>query len=380
MQVLTLTPFYPAESDDAAGCFTAEPLRALEHFGVTSSVLAVQPIYRQHQKPNADAYPAEWIHYTCFPGGLGLSSAGALLYASLLPRVKKIHRERPIDLIHAHAALPCGHAAALLSQKLDVPCVVTAHGLDTFFTNQVHGYAGRLCERWSRWVYESAARVICISQKVSERLMNGVSSDVRPTILYNGVDTDLFQPASISSGNGVILSVGNLIPIKGHAHLLRAFATILSSFPGLRCKIIGDGPERTSLEKLAHHLGISERVHFLGHRSRKEVAEAMRLCALFVLPSRYEGLGCVYLEAMSTGKPVIACRGQGIDEVIVHQKNGWLVDPGDERQLADAISTLLCNADLQSQIGANARHTILEGYSLHHHAAGLAQVYRECAA
>jgi glycosyltransferase involved in cell wall biosynthesis len=380
MQVLTLTPFYPAASDDAAGCFAAEPLPALHEFGVTSSVLAVQPFYRRHMEPNPGAHPAEWVHYTCLPGGLGLPSAGSMLYATLLPRVRKIHHDRRVDLIHAHAALPCGHAAALLGRRLNIPWVVTVHGLDTFFTHQVRGYAGQLCERWSRWVYESASRVICISQKVAAQLTRGASSSVQTIVLYNGVNTDLFTPYSSPSVENVILSVGNLIPSKGHENVIRSFAKLLPQFPGSRCEIIGDGPERRRLAWLAYELGIGSQVRFLGRRSRSQVAEAMRNCTIFALPSRYEGLGCVYLEAMSSGKPVIACKGQGIDEIILHQKNGWLIEPNDELGLKDAMSLLLGRRDLQAQIGAEARRTILQSHSLSHQAARLAQVYRECAA
>jgi glycosyltransferase involved in cell wall biosynthesis len=83
---------------------------------------------------------------------------------------------------------------------------------------------------------------------------------------------------------------------------------------------------------------------------------------------------------MSSGKPVIACKGQGIDEIILHQKNGWLIEPNDELGLKDAMSLLLGRRDLQAQIGAEARRTILQSHSLSHQAARLAQVYRECAA
>ena len=113
---------------------------------------------------------------------------------------------------------------------------------------------------------------------------------------------------------------GNLIPIKGHDLLLRAFAAIQDRLPAisaaLSLEIIGDGPERARLEQLAQELGIAAKVHFLGRQSRRAVADAMRRATVFALPSRYEGLGCVYLEAMSAGKPVIACQGQGIEEVI----------------------------------------------------------------
>jgi glycosyltransferase involved in cell wall biosynthesis len=134
------------------------------------------------------------------------------------------------------------------------------------------------------------------------------------------------------------------------------------------------------LARLARDCNIAGRVRFLGRQSRKQVAEAMRRCVLFALPSRYEGLGCVYLEAMSTEKPVIACRGQGIDELIRHGSNGWLVDPGNLQELVAALSGLLEDLQLRRQIGEAARRTILQSLTSAHQAAQLAALYRECVA
>jgi len=106
----------------------------------------------------------------------------------------------------------------------------------------------------------------------------------------------------------------------------------------------------------------------------------MRRCSLFALPSRYEGLGCVYLEAMSTSKPVIACRGQGIDEIVQHGSNGWLIDPVNLQELISGLSTLLQSLPLRRQIGEAARRTILQSHTSAHHATHLAAVYRECVA
>src|SRR5579864_8013775 len=173
MRVLTLTPFYPTDSDDAAGCFVAEPLRELGDFGVNSCVVAVHPLHRSSSGSAAISPVATWIAYPSIPGGVGLASAGGFLYASLISKVRKLHRSQPIDVIHAHAALPCGHAAVLLSRELKIPCVVTVHGLDAFFDNQVRGYAGRWCKRVTQFVYRSASQVICISEKVSEEVATG---------------------------------------------------------------------------------------------------------------------------------------------------------------------------------------------------------------
>jgi glycosyltransferase involved in cell wall biosynthesis len=285
---------------------------------------------------------------------------------------------KPIDLIHAHAALPCGHAAALLSRELGIPFVVTVHGLDVYMTNQVRGYSGRWCENVSRMVYFSARCVICISEKVRDCVTENSAATLKTCVIYNGVDAQIFVPTHSGCMSSILLSVGNFTPIKGHGLLLRAFAELHKSHPEIRCVLIGDGPERARLTALANSLEISHKVSFLGRRPRAQVAIAMGNCVLFALPSEYEGLGCVYLEAMATEKSVIACRGQGIDEVIQHGRNGWLTKPGDLLSLTRTLSMLLENPELRQTIGAAARRTVLQGFTLAHQAARLAQLYREC--
>jgi teichuronic acid biosynthesis glycosyltransferase TuaC len=385
LHTLTLTPFYPTEQDDGQGCFVAEPLAALAEVGVHNTVFAVQPLYRPRLQPRDSAVPAEWLRHFALPGGLGLPTSGAFVFARIAGRARALHRSQPIDLIHAHAPLPCGHAAMLLSRELCVPYLVSVHGLDAFSTVQVRGKAGEWCRRVSQQVYRSASRVICISEHVRQQVLNGTDGNCRTTVVYNSADPTLFAPASssapVSSGLSVpltILSIGNLIPIKGHELLIRAASSLASEFSSLRCEIIGDGPERHRLQALANELQVADRVRFLGRQSRSQVADALRCCTLFVLASRYEALGCVYLEAMSTGKPVIGCRGQGIAEVIRHGWNGFLVGPDDERELTLTIAMLLRDEPGRRKVSIAARETILGRFTLSQQAENLARVYREC--
>jgi teichuronic acid biosynthesis glycosyltransferase TuaC len=380
LHVLTLTPFFPSAENEVNGCFIAEPIDQLKQFGVKSSVIAVSPIYHPRKHPGSSA-PADWVRYPQLPGNLGLSSAGKLLYARLWPRVQKLHGAKPIDLIHAHAALPCGHAAALLSRRLNIPFVVSVHGLDVFHTGFLGGVPAAWRRRVSVDVYRAARTVICISGKVQEILQTGMPGGTSTTVIYNGVNPDLFSPnpAGLGPSDPEILVVGNLLRSKGHELVLRALANLKSSFPQLRCRIIGEGPDRTQFESLARDLGLSDagQVQFLGRQSRSAVAEAMRHCSVFALPSRNEGLGCVYLEAMSCGKPVIGCRGQGIDEVIEHAKNGWLVAPDGRDELLRGLSSLLSSPELRACIGSAARQTILEKFTLADQAHHLMEIYSQ---
>jgi teichuronic acid biosynthesis glycosyltransferase TuaC len=379
MHVLTLTPFYPTAEDDASGCFIAESVAELQRQGIASSVIAVHPMHRSHPGPDPKAAPATWKKYFCLPGNPGLSSSGQFLHAALKFHIRQLHRRQPISLIHAHAALPCGHAAMLLARDLGIPFVVTVHGLDVFSTRQVPGWFGRRCSAVSEDVYRAAAQVICISEQVARRIRGELSDPVRISVVYNGVDSSLFTPAAdAAAANDVILSVGNLIPIKGHELLLRSVAAIVPGHPEVQCRIIGDGPERARLQELARQLRIEDRIHVLGRRPRWEVAAAMRGCALFALPSWYEGLGGVYLEAMATERPAIACHDQGIEEVICHGENGWLIRPKNLADLTAALRVLLSDGPLREKLGRCGRQTVLLSHTLAHQARQLLSIYREC--
>jgi teichuronic acid biosynthesis glycosyltransferase TuaC len=377
LRVLTLAPFYPSAENPTQGCFIAEPLTWTEKLGIANEVIAVQPFYRRRFRVLQSPVVARWARYFSLPGNLGLPSAGDFLGAGVSSLVRKLHRQNPFDLIHAHAALPCGLAAATLSRRLGIPFVVSIHGLDAFSTRQVGRVLAGWCHRKSAEVYRCAAAVICISEKVRRQVTNEVNA--KTVVIYNGVDPQRFSPSPRQSAGLTILSVGNLIPIKGHALLLRAFSQVSSSVPNSRLEIIGEGCEREQLVELAKALAITERVSFLGRQSRECVAQAMNRCAVFALPSSYEGLGCVYLEAMASGKAAIGCRGQGIDEIVEHGKNGLLISPGDQAGLAESLRVLLQNEDFRARIGNAARDTVLQDYTLQHQAQRSAQLYRECA-
>jgi glycosyltransferase involved in cell wall biosynthesis len=377
LHVLTLTPFFPSSRSPVNGCFVAEPIDEFSNHGVDSTVVAVSPIYRGR---NQSVWPsrAAWLRYPVVPGILGLSSSGFMLYGRLATRISRLHQIKPIDVIHAHAAMPCGHAAKLLGRRLGIPFVVTVHGLDAFNSCAEDGIAARWRRQRSMEVYSAASRVICISSRV-ESVIKTRAPEISTCVIYNGVDPGLFVPNSDlpQPPASEILAVGSLLPSKGHGLVLNAVSRLKFAFPDLRCRIIGEGPNRGEFESLANKLGIEKQVQFLGWQSRAQVAEAMQRCSIFVLPSSNEGLGCVYLEAMACGKPVIGCRGQGIDGVVEHGKNGLLVPPDGLEELVQELSTLIRSPELCRHIGNAGRETVMQKFTLTHQAEQMISVYRE---
>ncbi len=378
LHVVTLTPFFPSDKNPVNGCFIAEPARSFGEFGIDSTVIAVSPLYKAANKTiSTDA--ADWVRYPAFPGLAGLASAGKLLHLRLASRLRRLHSEKPIDVIHAHTAMPSGDAARSLAKQLGIPFVVTVHGLDVLNTFGESGVASEKRQKKAIEVYTTAEAVICISDKVQEIVRASTPPETRTRVVPNGVDPELFCPKDgfDSQDNHEILVVGSLLRSKGHPLVLHAVARLAAIFPGIRCRIIGEGTDHLEFKALSRELGIEQQVRFVGRQGRTEVAAAMQRCSVFALPSWNEGLGCVYLEAMSCAKPVIGCRGQGIDGIIMHGINGLLVPPQGLEELITELKQLFLAKAHSQQIGAAARETILRDFTLRHQAKKLAAIFRE---
>lgn len=384
VHVLTLTPFFPSAENPVYGTYISEPIQHFAEFKLRSTVIAVSPLHHPRHSAAPDS-AGVWMRYPMVPGNAGLTTAGWLLYRRLLPRVRQIHQRNPIHVIHAHAALPCGHAAWKLGERLRIPFAVTIHGLDVFNACFQPGTAtARRRAELSSQIYRRAGSVLCISRAVQDILHQGMLNQNMPTlprsrVIYNGVDPGLFspfeQPSSTRSPD--ILMVGNLLRGKGQEIVFQAMAQVAPQFPDMTCTLIGEGPDEQRFLDLARKLGIAEKVSFRGRQGRQAVAEAMRQCTIFALPSRFEGLGCAYLEAMACGKPVIACGGQGIAEIIRHRENGWLIPVDGVAEMAAALREVLASSDLRAKIGSNARQTIVDGLTLRNQVCQLNDLYRE---
>jgi teichuronic acid biosynthesis glycosyltransferase TuaC len=381
VHVLTLTPFFPSSENPVYGTYISEPIEHFSECDLRSTVIAVSPLHHAHHSAVPGAHAA-WLRYPMIPGNAGLTTAGWFLYRRLLRRVQQIHQRSAIHLIHAHAALPCGHAASLLEKCLRVPFVVTIHGLDVFNACFEPGSeAAKRRGKLSMDVYRRAASVIGISRTVQDILRQGMKETISSRVIYNGTNPELFSPSEKLAPNGPpnILMVGNLLRGKGQEIVFKAMAQVASQFPDLTCTLIGEGRDEQEFIDMVRKLGMAERVSFRGRRDRRAVAEAMRECTVFALPSRFEGLGCAYLEAMGCGKPVIACEGQGIGEIIRHRENGWLIPVDSVEEMTDALRQLLSPSDLRRKIGIAARQTILNGLTLTDQVRHLNDLYREVA-
>lgn len=157
-----------------------------------------------------------------------------------------------------------------------------------------------------------------------------------------------------------VLSVAHMYPRKNLPVLLRAYARLRADDVAFQGWIVGDGPCRRDWERLRDDLSLQGHVEFLGTVSRRELADRYRRCAVFCLPSRQEGFGIVFLEAMAHAKPIVAARAAAVPETVADGEVGILADPNDPDAFARGLAALLAARDLRQRMGEAGRRRVEE--------------------
>jgi glycosyltransferase involved in cell wall biosynthesis len=145
----------------------------------------------------------------------------------------------------------------------------------------------------------------------------------------------------------VVLCVAHMYPRKNISALIRISRLIIDRVPEAQIRVVGDGPERSRLQKLVDALGVQASVHLLGHLPHRELLREFSACDVFCLPSLQEGFGIAFLEAMASGKPVVGLRASSTPELIEHEVNGLLARPHDEVDLAEQLTRALEDTHLR---------------------------------
>ena len=242
------------------------------------------------------------------------------------------------NILHAHSALPGGEIAMALSQKHHIPFVVTEH-----FSGFARGMVPSCDLVKAQKVFSSADVLVTVSSALLHTLESSCSATfprarVIPNILSDGFLSSHPSPVPMADAF-TFLNVALLTPIKRQDLLLRAFAQAFGRDESVTLRIGGYGSEMERLQKLAQDLGIGDRVTFLGKLDRAQVLDEMNQCHAFVLSSEFETFGVVVIEALSQGKPVIATRCGGPEDIL-HAGNGILVRKNDEEALARALARM----------------------------------------
>ncbi|MEI8233436.1 MAG: glycosyltransferase family 4 protein [Verrucomicrobiota bacterium] len=285
--------------------------------------------------------------------------AGAAVWAPpTLLRIVQVLRAHHTELIHIQCVSSNAYYALHASRLLKLPLVATLHGeltVDAGGVFQRSAFARRLL----RAVLERAdAITACSSATLHDaEAFYGKPFGPRGQAIHNGVRLEEFCGiAPHPHPRPYLLALGRHVRQKGFDVLLRSFRIAVHN--GLRehdLLLAGDGQERDALGRLAQALGLEGRVHFLGGTDRATTARLFAGCAFFVLPSRQEPLGIVNLEAMASGKAVLATRVGGVPEIVENGRTGFLVEPNDAEALARGILRLAAAPHLCARLGAAGR-------------------------
>jgi glycosyltransferase involved in cell wall biosynthesis len=287
----------------------------------------------------------------------------------LAPRFSDAIRERHPALIHAHFAVDAA-VALPIQRRLDIPMVVSLHGYDVTSKDDVlNGFApGRAYLRRRSELQARASLFICDSDHIRSVALERGFPDARLRTHPIGVDLDAFQADPQTPREPIVLFVGRLVEKKGCAHLIDAMALVQERQPEAQLIIVGDGPLREALRSKAG-AGL-RRCTFLGAQPSSAVRGLMRRASLIVVPSIVassgdtEGLPIVLCEAQAMSLAIAGFRGPGTSEAVSEGETALLVEPGDHRALAEAISGLLADPALAARIGAAGRRRVERFFSL----------------
>jgi glycosyltransferase involved in cell wall biosynthesis len=279
---------------------------------------------------------------------------------------------RAADVIYANGIY---FEAAIASKFLRKPLVMKIVGdeawersvrrgwtKDNFedFQQRCQSWQAELLKRHRSWVVRQANKVIVPSQYLANWVVKWGVPTEKIAVIYNAVEIpDGIEPLSIPLKTPVkAVTVGRLVPWKQVDGLIEA----LNEISELGLVVVGDGPERPRLERIAQELGVSGRVYFAGQRSKKETLSLMAACDLFVLNSTYEGLPHTVLEAMALGLPVIATAVGGTPEVVRDGETGLLIHSGN-RALEKTLYALVTDEKTRRRLGEKAKKWVREHMS-----------------
>jgi teichuronic acid biosynthesis glycosyltransferase TuaC len=342
VRVAIVAEYYPRRADPSLGIWAHRQALAARDAGAVVEVFVLHrprslALLRQPLVARLDGIRVNYVPFLAPPRPRSYASWGAWAAPALAAALRARGR---FDLVHAHYAVPAGDAVR--RARMRVPLVISVHGGD------VLGVA----ERWRGGreavgaAFGAARLVLANSAGIAERSRALGARDVR--VVHLGADL------APSSDGTALVTIGNLIARKRHADVLRALAR-LDAPP--RYVIVGDGPERAALERLADGLD----VEFRGRLAPAEAVRVAQSAAAFVLPSVEEAFGVAYIEAMAAGVPAIGTRGEpGPEEIAASGGGMTLVPPGDVEALAEALRTVLAD---RRALGAAARANVEAGFT-----------------
>jgi glycosyltransferase involved in cell wall biosynthesis len=357
MRILVFSSLYPNSVSPHLGLFVHRRAEAVSRRGVDVRVMAPVPYFPRRlpvRRWRAYAYvPAREriagitvMHprYLHAPGP-GMYVQAASLAACMHRHVRAVQREFAFDLIDAHYVYPDGVAAVALGRALGVPVVLTARGSDINLLPQFP-----LVRRQIGWALRHASALVGVSGALVERMLQLGAPPDRVRTVPNGVDRSRFaygdsaearRSLGLYSDEILLLSVGNLNELKGHALMIEALALLRQRGVRANLHIVGEGPERRSLEERIVALDLHKQVVLQGSIPNERLGRWYQAATLFVLASSREGWPNVLNEALACGLPVVATRVGGVPEIVREPENGVFIRERSSEGIAAAVETAL---------------------------------------
>ena len=364
-KLLCVTPLFPSKEKPFYCIYLLQQLHAVERYGFTVSVLV--PV-----KSNQFSVVEE-VFDNVRVIRLGYINIGN----DFKTFVDKDINEHDYDIISLNL---CNlKLISYFTDRYKAPAVVHFHGLNVWENySEPHPLFAKLIKCIKIHTYRKADAVVGVSEKVRTVACEFLPAESVYTV-YNGVNPNLFYPRPQDHKEAFdIYCVANLIMIKGHEYLIRALKMVKEQIPNktIRIHIVGNGPLKEKLVDLCYELGLEESVVFEGEMMYYDIADRIGAnCNMFIMPSYYESLGCVYLEAMACEVPTVGVRGCGIDEVINDGYNGFLVDPQNSNQIAEKIMWVVNNPVKAKAIATQGRRTVMDKFTWDESGKTLANVY-----
>lgn len=281
-------------------------------------------------------------------------------------------RSRGIAHLHNHLGDSSATVAMLASQLGGFGFSLTLHGPGIFF----EPHTWRLDEKLARCEFCACISYFCRSQAAIFAPADRLD---RLHVVHCGVDPRILQPVHHEGEGGRLLFVARLAELKGLAVLLEAMVGLVERHPSVHLTIVGDGPDRERFEALTARLGLDTSVTFVGYRSQSEVAEHLAETDVFVLPSYAEGVPVTLMEALGSAVPVVATQVGGVSELVEHERNGFIVRPGDGVELAERLIELVGDPELRQRFGDHGRSLVEAEFDNDTEAARLAMLFRATA-
>ncbi len=384
LRVLSLSTLYPNAAAPNFGIFVERQMQAvvargdidlvmINPLGVPPFPLSLHPRYRALQRLDQVEHRGGVAVYrpqfTLLPGTGGRFNARAEA-AAVLPLARKMHANRPFDLVDAQFFYPDAPAAVRVAQALGVPSSLKARGADVHYWGHAPGTAKQV-----RDAALAASGVLAVAGGLADDLAALGVPRSKIAVHRTGLDRAVFRPLGraecrtklgLSHDAPILVCVGALIARKGQGCAIQALAQI----PAAQLVLVGAGPDEAALRALTASLGLADRVHFLGAVPHADLPVVLSAADVFVLPTASEGLANAWVEALACGTPVVTTPIAGAQELLTDPNYGRMASR-DPAAIAAAVRALLAAPPAREAVLAGAAE-----FSWEANAAALAQHWR----